>query len=236
MALLRSLAVSDARATFAGNFEIGLQAHPMFRYLTRAARHAVGLHRPGFRLPVREDDILLALYPTSDDRRTRFLIANIVFPDEEIGYGDLHRFVLDCEVTVKREFDRAPRPRIIQSHASFDPRYRRVIYMVRDPREVALAQYYNLLKLHRIDPTSSMAEFVELFLSRDLYGFAGSWGEHVGSWLATRMNHPGFLLIRYEDMLQDPSRELARTGTHSFSAIGTARWRQARSTLSNMTS
>jgi len=182
----------------------------MFRYLTRAARHAVGLHCPGFRLPVREDDILLASYPKSGDKRTRFLIASIVLPEEEIEYDNLHRFVLDGEVAFKRDFDRAPRPRIIHSHASFDPRYRRIIQVVRDPRDVALAQYYDLLQLHRIAAGSSIDEFMERFLCGDLNRFPGSWGENVGSWLAARAHHPGFLLLRYEDMLSDPAGEIAR--------------------------
>ncbi len=38
----------------------------------------------------------------------------------------------------------------------------------------------------------------------------GSWGENVASWLATRQNSPGFLLLRYEDMLDDATRELKK--------------------------
>src|ERR1017187_7972680 len=36
----------------------------------------------------------------------------------------------------------------------------------------------------------------------------GSLGENVASWLVTRQNRPGFLLLRYEDMLEDAAREL----------------------------
>jgi aryl sulfotransferase len=38
----------------------------------------------------------------------------------------------------------------------------------------------------------------------------GSWGDHVSSWLGTRQGHEGFLLLRYEDLKQNPQRELAR--------------------------
>jgi hypothetical protein len=40
--------------------------------------------------------------------------------------------------------------------------------------------------------------------------YYGSWGEHVASWLATRCGQPGFLLLRYEDMVVDTQRELAK--------------------------
>jgi hypothetical protein len=182
----------------------------MIRYLVAAAKHAFGLHRPGLRIPVRPDDILLASYPKSGNTWTRFLIANLVFADQEIGFGNLHKFVLDHQVTVKRDFDRAPRPRIVKTHGSFDPRYRRVLYIVRDPRDVALSQYHYLRKLRRIDDAFPIEDFVERFLTGELKRFPGSWGENVGSWLATRARHPGFLLLRYEDLLSDTARELAR--------------------------
>jgi hypothetical protein len=156
------------------------------------------------------DDILLASYPKSGNTWTRFLIANLVFPDREVGFGNLHKFVLDHQVTVKRDFDRAPRPRIVKTHASFDPRYRRVVYVVRDPRDVALSQYHYLRKLRRIDDAFPMEEFIERFLTGELKRFPGSWGENVGSWLATRARHPGFLLLRYEDLLTHTASELSR--------------------------
>jgi hypothetical protein len=182
----------------------------MIRYLAAGVKHAFGLHRPGGRLPVRPDDILLASYPKSGNTWTRFLIANLVFPDQEVSFGNLHQLVLDLDFSVKRDFDRAPRPRIVKTHGSFDPRYRRVIYVVRDPRDVALSQHHYLRKLRRIDDAFPMKDFLERFLAGELKLFPGSWGENVGSWLATRARHPGFLLLRYEDLLSDTARELAR--------------------------
>jgi hypothetical protein len=135
---------------------------------------------------VQADDILLASYPQSGDAWTRFLIANLIHPDGDVTSGNVHKLVLDFDLSLKRDFDRAPRPRIIQSHNSFDPRYRRVIYVVRDPREVA-------------EPFST-----------DDYG---SWGENAGSWVATRAHDPGFFLLRYEDLLGDTTRELMRLAT-----------------------
>jgi hypothetical protein len=182
----------------------------MIRYLVAGMQHAFGLHRPGRRLPVRPDDILLASYPKSGNTRTRFLLASLVHPDLEVDFGNLHQLVLDPDVSVQRDFDRAPRPRIVKAHSSFDPRYRRVIYVVRDPRDVALLQYHSLRRGGRIDQEFPMAAFIERFLTGELTRDLGSWGQSVGSWLATRCDHPGFLLLRYEDMLVDTARELMR--------------------------
>ncbi len=182
----------------------------MIRYLVAGVRRVFGLHRPGQRLPVLPDDILLAAFPKSGNTWMRFLIANLAFPDREVGFGTLHQLILEPAGTLKRDFDRAPRPRFIWTHRCFDPRYRRVIYVVRDPRDVALSQYHYLRKLRRIDDAFPMEDFIERFLTGELKRFPGSWGENVGSWLATRARHPGFLLLRYEDLLSNTASELAR--------------------------
>jgi len=182
----------------------------MFRYLVTAVKHAFGLHRPGRRLPVHPDDILLASYPKSGNTWARFLIANLVHPDRTVSFSNLHQLILDPDVSVKRDFDRAPQPRVIKTDGSFDPRYRRAIYVVRDPRDVALSQYHYLRKLARIEDEFPIEDFVERFLAGDLNHHLGSWGENVGSWLATRARHPGFLLLRYEDLVSGTARELTR--------------------------
>jgi hypothetical protein len=163
------------------------------------------------------DDILLASYPKSGNTWTRFLIANLVFPDQAVGFGNLHQLILDPTVTAQRDFRRAPRPRIIKTHGSFDPRYRHVICIVRDPRDVALSQYYYLRKTRRFDDDVPLDRFIDSFLTGEFMRQLGSWGDNVASWLATRYHDPGFLLLRYEDLLSDTARELARVA--SFGAF-----------------
>jgi hypothetical protein len=159
---------------------------------------------------VRPDDILLASYPKFGNMWERFLIANLVHPDRTVSFSNLHQLILDPDVSVKRDFDRVPQPRIITTDGSFDPRYRRVIYVVRDPRDVALSQYHYLRKLARIEDEFPIEDYVERFLAGELNHHLGSWGENVGSWLATRARHPGFLLLRYEDLVSGTARELNR--------------------------
>ncbi len=182
----------------------------MIRYLVAGVRRVFGLHRPGQRLPVLPDDILLAAFPKSGNTWMRFLIANLAFPDREVGFGTLHQLILEPAGTLKRDFDRAPRPRFIWTHRSFDPRYRRVIYVVRDPRDVALSLYHYLRKVRRIDDELPMEVFIERFLTGEFNRNIGSWGENVGSWVAARSRHPGFLLLRYEDLLAGTALELTR--------------------------
>jgi aryl sulfotransferase len=45
--------------------------------------------------------------------------------------------------------------------------------------------------------------------------------------MGTRMNHPGFLLVRYEDLVQDPTRELCRLASFLGIAANTEALTQA---------
>jgi hypothetical protein len=92
---------------------------------------------------------------------------------------------------------------MLKSHESFKPTYKRVIYVVRDPRAVCTSYYYYLANIQRtIDlETTSSRQFSDLFVS-GLVDTYGSWGEHVRSWLAAET--ADFLLIQYENLLSDP--------------------------------
>src|SRR6266568_967914 len=101
-----------------------------------------------------------------------------------------------------------PRPRIIKSHQYFDPRFPRIIYVVRDPRDVLLSGYYFQRKRRVIDDHYPFEKYAARFMAGDFNPYA-AWGDNVASWLATRFNQPGFLLLRYEDMLSNTAQELA---------------------------
>jgi hypothetical protein len=105
--------------------------------------------------------------------------------------------IYDVPDRVLRAF---PRPRIVKSHECFDPRYKKVIYIVRDPRDVAVSYYEFQLKRKVVTEDCGLEEFVPRFIESEFEPNTGSWGDHVVSWLATRQGHPNFLLLRYEDM------------------------------------
>jgi hypothetical protein len=139
----------------------------------------------------------------------RFLIANLVFPERRANFANINELVPDSEAQTKRRLDQMPRPRYIKSHQCFDPHYPKVIYVVRDPRDVALSQYNFHRKRKLLPDGSPLQKFVTSFVAGETSPY-GSWGEHITSWLATRHRHPGFLLIRYEDMVTDATQELRR--------------------------
>ncbi len=188
----------------------------MIRHLIAGAKRSLGLHHPGRNMVVFPDDIFIVSYPKSGNTWTRFLIANLVHPAPPIDFSNIDTIIPEMESLSKRDLEKLPRPRILKSHEYFDPHYRKIIYVVRDPRDVVLSQYHFHRKRNVVVDNSPMETFVTRFVAGETSDY-GSWGENVASWLSTRWNHPGFLLLRYEDMIHDIVRELAKVA--SFLAI-----------------
>jgi len=181
----------------------------MFRRALAGAKYVLGLQRPGRNLAVFPDDVFILSYPKSGNTWTRFLVAHLVHPQESPSFANINRLIPDPEALSKRELHRLPRPRYIKSHQYFDPRYRKIVYVVRDPRDVALSQYHFHRKRRLVPDGDSVENFVVRFVAGSTSPY-GSWGENVAGWLATRYGHPGFLLLRYEDMIAGTTRELAK--------------------------
>lgn len=156
------------------------------------------------------DDVFLTSYPRSGNTWTRFLIGNLIHQDEEVTFLSVERLVPDMYKHSDRVLRRLPRPRTVKSHECFDPRYRKVIYIVRDPRDVAVSNYHWELKLRSVKEGYPIEEFVPRWMAPEFWLRIGSWGDHVTSWLATRQGREGFLLLRYEDLKENSERELGR--------------------------
>jgi hypothetical protein len=154
------------------------------------------------------DDIFICSYPKSGNTWAKFLLANLRYPDEKITFANLEKKI-PAIYDYKCHPERADRPRLVKSHEAFEPRYRRVIYLVRDPRDVVVSLYHYAVKRRVIDETYPLPRYADEFLSGNVNrNNFGSWGEHVGSWLGARRDGSDFLLLRYEDMLEDPLRAL----------------------------
>src|SRR6266566_2478113 len=97
-------------------------------------------------LTVYPDDTFLVSFPRSGNTWTRFLVCNLVNPDDPVTFVGIESRIPEIYDVPDRILRRFPRPRIIKSHESFDPRYRKVIYIVRDPRDVAVSYYEFQLK------------------------------------------------------------------------------------------
>ena len=184
----------------------------LFRKAYFELRWMLNLNRGGRNFKVFPDDRFLVSYPRSGNTWTRFLIANLLFSDRDINFLNIDYLIPDVLNLTRRELNRVPRPRLIKSHEYFDPRYKKIIYIVRDPRDVAVSHYFFQLKEGYFQDGYPMERFIQRWVAGDVDAFFASWGENVASWLAARGGRPDFLLLRYEDMKANPMRELAKVG------------------------
>ncbi len=181
----------------------------MLGQLKYAVKYVLGLDRAGKHYTVFPDDTFLVSYPKSGNTWVRFLLANLIHPNENVGFANINRLLPAPGVLSKRFLRKLPRPRILKSHEPFDVRFRKVIYLVRDPRDVAVSEYHFDLKKRYIEPDVTLEQFVKRFIAGETSSY-GSWWEHANSWIATRHGDPGFLLVRYEDLLSDSIGETTK--------------------------
>jgi Sulfotransferase domain len=193
----------------------------MIHGIKTVVKYFLGTDRAERDFAVYPDDTFVVSYPRSGNTWTRFLIANLVYPEKNVGFTNIEKLIPDTSSQSNRALKSTPRPRIIKSHEYFDHRYRKVIYIVRDPRDVALSYYDFQRKYMQIDDAYPLEQYVEDFVQGRLISIDwGTWAENVSSWIYTRGKSTNFLLLRYEDMMKDTTRELTRIA--QFFGIETA--------------
>lgn len=145
------------------------------------------------------DDVFIVSYPKSGNTWLRFLIANLLKQEEEINFHTIHNYV--PEVGRQEEIiETLERPRILKSHAPHIPEYSKVIYLIRDGRDVYVSYYF-----HKLNQLPSGCTFREFLKREDHYPC--TWGEHISSWLF-RLSPSNLLLVRYEDLIHDCPKQL----------------------------
>ncbi|GEM_PF-159605 len=152
------------------------------------------------------EDVFLVSYPKSGNTWMRFLIGNYL-TGNRCDFTNYHLIIPDIHFNPGQIAALPYRPRLVKSHFPFTPAYRKVVYIVRDGRDVALSYYFKFIKQRQIRPETRFQDFLEVFNRGGLEGFP-SWSSHIQSWLDDPPEK--FLLVRYEDMKTDTLSELIR--------------------------
>ena len=185
------------------------QPSRLWTHLKTVASSTLGRTPAGRFLTVFPNDIFPVSYFRSGSTWSRFLFGNFIHLDEPVTFTNVEKLVPFVYGWPDRKLRSLPR--VLKSHECFDPRYPRVIYIVRDPRDVAVSFYFYNLKVRVIPDGYSMDEFVSRFVAANVVPYAdrvGCWEDHVLSWVRLREGKTGFSLVRYEDLLADPVKEL----------------------------
>jgi len=196
------------------------------RALVQAGRVLTGKQMAGRNLTIFPDDVFLTSYPRSGNTWTRFLIGNLIHQDDPITFANVESRIPEIYFNSDHSLRKLPRPRILKSHECFQPQYPRIIYIIRDPRDVAVSFYHHNVKAGNIPDHYPMEAFIPRFIAAEFDSKWGSWSDNVFSWLSLREHHPGFILLRYEIMKENPFPELMRLASFlekcSFPKIDTS--------------
>ena len=165
----------------------------------------------GRNLTVFPDDVFITSYPKSGNTWVRFLVSNLVWSDSApTDFFSMGERTPDIYWHTDSIMKSLPRPRFIKSHEYFDPRYPKVIYIIRDVRAVFVSYYDFLIRFGTITSNVSLNEFAKTFLRGGIDKYA-SWRENVLSWVRMRgEDHDRFCLIRYEDLKLKPKEALEK--------------------------
>lgn len=174
------------------------------------ARLLSGKNPAGRSLTVFPDDVFLVSYPRSGNTWTRFLLGNLIYHTDPMTFANVESRIPEIYLFPDSKLRSLPRPRVLKSHEYFDPRYQKTIYIVRDPRDVAVSMYHYSIKRRTIPEDQPISSFIPGFLQGRFFVDWATWAEHVASWYATRLHRNDFVLMRYEDMLTDPVNELKK--------------------------
>lgn len=169
----------------------------------------LGLKPPGRAIKVRADDCFLVSYPRSGNTWLRFLLTNLLLEGEKVDFVAIERAVPDIYLVREREIEGSRGPRILKSHEYYDPRYKKVIYIHRDPRDVAISYYYYRLKVGRIQDGHPMDQFVSSFIEGEIHSW-GRWCDHVSGWMNAKGTDLSLLPLSYDDLLTNTAEELGR--------------------------
>lgn len=176
--------------------------------LTQAGRVLTGRQLAGRGVTVYPDDVFLVSYPRSGNTWTRFLLGNLLYPDAPVTFSNIESRIPEIYFNRDRVLRELPRPRMLKSHESFQPHYPHVIYVVRDPRDVAISFYHHNVKARNITDDYPLNSFVPRFIAGEFDQRFGSWRDNVLSWVSLRGENPNFMMLRYEDMKRDAAGAL----------------------------
>jgi hypothetical protein len=173
--------------------------------ILRKLRHQVA--KTGVRAPLvwmrhkslRANDVFFASYPRSGSTWLRFVLFESI-AGQASGFGNVNESIPD----VKEHKTGLPLMpdggRLIKTHEVYHPEYRKAVYLVRDPRDVALSEYAYQTALGLVD--QPLDEYLRVFLTKGVNPFS-SWSAHVQSWLSAPLTSEQLLVVKFEDLRRD---------------------------------
>ena len=158
-------------------------------------------------------DVFLVSYPRSGNTWVRNIIAEIIFGRSGKTLGEIGNYVPDVHAANVDDMN-LPHPRVIKSHFNYTENYKRVIHIVRDPRDVFISYHKYLKQRNRYD--NSLENFVVDVCNGSI--FPGTWSHHINSWVFNEdrinsIDNNNFLMVKYENLTDEPEKNIIKIAT-----------------------
>jgi hypothetical protein len=155
-----------------------------------------------------EDDVFIVGYPKSGNTWMQYLVAGAFYGIDLHVAPDSLIQDLAPDVHFKKFFKPWFPVVFFKSHFLPRPDYRKVVYLLRDGRDVMVSYWHYLEAL-----TEKKMDFLELVQTGNGL-FPCKWHEHVAKWLLNPYSAQ-LITVRYEDLKKDPVGQLRRIGEFS---------------------
>jgi hypothetical protein len=155
-------------------------------------------------------DVMIASYPKSGNTWLRALISSAL-GFNPASFEDLSAVVPELEMLRKVEncFKLPNGGRLVKTHESWNKCYKKGIYVVRDPTEVAMSYFNHHVRKGEFH--GGVEQFLNRFLEDRIDGY-GSWANNVRTWLEAHQRNPdAYLIIGYRHLVD-----------HTKTALGSA--------------
>lgn len=169
------------------------------------------IYRRRFTKSVRPSDVFLVTYPKSGTTWVGFLLANLIHGKQATSLNlrtylkyipDINNLYFDGSDL--SQYSDTPDPRFFSIHSSYDPSFSRVIYVMRDPRDVLVSYWYHA-KLLKMKPWCNLT--LDEYIVNSQH-WPSAWHEHVRRWVLGR--HKNVVAVKYEDLAKKPVDNVKR--------------------------
>lgn len=157
---------------------------------------------------LRPEDVAVVSFPKSGSTWLRFLVVQAA-TGKAVDFDGVKRACPPVGQHGEAPMLFGEAGRFVKSHEaprSVTAGVAKVLYLVRDGRDVAVSLYYQRARRGKQETFSG---FLDTFLDGRANNY-GSWKEHVRRGMEWAAANPHSLLVRYEDLLENPEMELRR--------------------------
>jgi hypothetical protein len=148
------------------------------------------------RFPYKLTDCVVVSYPKSGSTWVRFILTNLFYKPKP-DFTDVQAYIPALSPEGMRraheDFFDFNKIRFMRSHCTYSSKFPKVLYVLRDGRDVLVSYYHHYRKFLKY--RNGLSRFIKDFKKDE------EWARHVSSWGIS--NCSNLVVLKYEDLLKD---------------------------------